>query len=166
MKNKITVKILCYVFLGVIITGCYLYFQTNPAVLIRTEISPIDDETYKQLVLFDKKKFSDKSNFQEISFSLKINYPREIQNLEVQIPKYFIDLLGSDIYFGAKYKEYNDVKQSQFVHEAEIILYTGEVSKEQIKNKLNDGNVYLGWDYKGERVLQTYNIGDTVVYIK
>ncbi len=97
---------------------------------------------------------------------MKVNYPIEIENLEVQIPQYFTELLGSDIYLGAKYKEYNDKKQSQFVHEAEIILYTGEVSKEEIKTLLNNGDVLLGWDHKGERIHQTYNIGDTVVFIK
>ncbi|MFY3790571.1 hypothetical protein ACOQFO_02455 [Ureibacillus sp. MALMAid1270] len=75
-------------------------------------------------------------------------------------------MLGSDLYLGAKYKEYNDEKSAQFVHEAEIILYTGEVSKEEIKSMLDSGKVQLGWDYKGERVFQIYNIGDTVVFIK
>ena len=59
--------------------------------------------------------------------------------------------MGSDIYVGAKYKEYNDYGKYQYVHEAEIILYTGEVSNKEIKNLLTDGNVLLGWDYKGER---------------
>ena len=71
MKYTLTIKILCYVILGMIIISFHNYFQHNPAVLMRTEISPIDEETYKQLYLNDL----DISKFHEISFSLKVNYP-------------------------------------------------------------------------------------------
>ncbi len=55
MKNRLKLKITCYAMLGIIITCFFIYFQDNPAVLIRTEISPIDEETYKQLGLNDMK---------------------------------------------------------------------------------------------------------------
>ncbi len=164
--NRIPLKLYFYAFIGLIIISFYFYFQNHPAILIRTEISPIDDMTYNQLGLYDKVEFLDRSKLQELTFTLKVNYSNNVENLEVNIPQYFTDLLGSEIYLGAKYKEHNDAETYQFIHEAEIILFTGQVSREEIKKLLQEGNILLTWDRKGKREQQTYNIGETVLYTK
>ncbi|KGR79240.1 hypothetical protein CD29_07820 [Ureibacillus manganicus DSM 26584] len=166
MKYKLSIKIACYLMLGMLAIGLYSYSQKNPAVLLRTEISPIDEETFMQLGSYEKNKSKDQNNYQEVSFSLKVNYPNEIENLEVRIPQYFSELFGNDIYLGAKYKESNNKEKYQFIHEAEILLYTGNVTNEEIRNILDEGIVNLSWVYEGENIQQKYNIGDSVIFIK
>lgn len=146
--------------------GVFLYYQNSPIVQVRTEISPVDNETYETIGGLESVAHPEQEHFKKLIFTFKFNYTEEVEEYHLNLPHNLDQLLGHDIYWTGGYYEFDDIEKNEFIHEEEIIIYTGEISNKEIINLLSKGTVTFTWKENGEDFMKEYNVGESVVFLK
>lgn len=159
-------SLLFALFIGVLIAGVYLYYQNNPSVQIRTEISPVDEKTYDMIGGLDSVNHPEQENFKQFIFTFIFNYTNDVEEFHFVMDQNIEDLLGDGIYWFGESSEFDNTDIREFTYKNKIIIYTGEVSNKEIKDLLRKGNVTLAWKESGEEILKEYNIGESVIFLK
>jgi len=131
---------------------------------IRTEIKPIDDETYQTLGALEYVEHPEQENFRKLLFTFTFKYSNA-ENIQTEMPKSFKELLTSDIYWVGKETEYDDFKRNEYIVKQEIVLYMGEVSEDELVDLLKDGVFIVTWEEDGKEKREEFNIGEKVIFI-
>ncbi|MFY3790648.1 hypothetical protein ACOQFO_02850 [Ureibacillus sp. MALMAid1270] len=153
-------------FIGLLIAGVYLYYQNNPSTQIRTEISTVDEKTYDSIGGLEHVNHPEQENFKQLLFTFKFSYTDDVEEYHFELDQDFRNLLGDDIYWFGNQYEFDTPETHEFTHEENIVIYTGEVSNDEIKDLLSKGIVTLSWKENGEEIVKEYNIGESVVFLK
>lgn len=161
LKKLILLIITFFLFLVFFIIGfVYSLQQTN--FYIRTDIVPIDEATYEALE--DKEYFEDskQENFRQLKFIFKCKYAKKVENIEIMMPYSFRELLSSTIYQSGDFYKNNDLKHRTFIYREEAILYTGEVSEQEILELLSKGVLKVTYLEEGIEKEKEFPIGESV----
>ncbi|KGR89934.1 hypothetical protein CD30_14460 [Ureibacillus massiliensis 4400831 = CIP 108448 = CCUG 49529] len=166
MKKKVIISSVLLLLIGIIAISFYTYYQFNPTIVVRTEISQVDDETYKQIGGLENVKYPEQENFKQLVFSIRVMHSDKIEDVKIETSNSISELLGKEIYWTGEYWELEEPDKRQYEHHNEMIIYTGEVIDEDIENLLRKGTVSISWKMNGEEKSKTYNIGETIVFLK
>lgn len=164
MKKRLVLLYIAVI--GIIIVIKYIHFQNNPIIAVRVEISGIDDETYDSIGRLDYVKHPKKGNFKELELSGDVYYSKNIEEVQFSMPDSFIDLLGKDIYWNGGGWEDASISKRYSQYYSKAIIYVGEVTEAEIKNKLNKGYFNVYWYIDGEEKKKEYNIGESLRFVK
>ncbi|WP_126434507.1 hypothetical protein [Ureibacillus thermosphaericus] len=166
MKRKVIALIVTmFLFIVLFISG-YLYYLNNPYMQIRTEITPIDDETYQTLGTLEYVEHPDQKNFRKMLFTFKFKYSNQVENINTEMSESIRNLLSSNVYWTGEGFEYDNIDKKEYIVQEEIVLYTGEITEEEIKERLKEGVFVVKWIEDGEEKQKEYNIGETVMFIQ
>ncbi|MBB5149694.1 hypothetical protein [Ureibacillus thermosphaericus] len=166
MKRKVIALIVTmFLFIVLFISG-YLYYLNNPYMQIRTEITPIDDETYQTLGALEYVEHPDQKNFRKMLFTFKFKYSNQVENINTEMSESIRNLLSSNVYWTGEGFEYDNIDKKEYIVQEEIVLYTGEITEEEIKERLKEGVFVVKWIEDGEEKQKEYNIGETVMFIQ
>lgn len=133
---------------------------------IRTEITPIDDETYQTLGALEYVEHPDQKNFRKMLFTFKFKYSNQVENINTEMSESIRNLLSSNVYWTGEGFEYDNIDKKEYIVQEEIVLYTGEITEEEIKERLKEGVFVVKWIEDGEEKQKEYNIGETVMFIQ
>ncbi len=133
---------------------------------IRTEITPIDDETYQTLGTLEYVEHPDQKNFRKMLFTFKFKYSNQVENINTEMSESIRNLLSSNVYWTGEGFEYDNIDKKEYIVQEEIVLYTGEITEEEIKERLKEGVFVVKWIEDGEEKQKEYNIGETVMFIQ
>ncbi|MFF5995094.1 hypothetical protein AAGS61_10095 [Lysinibacillus sp. KU-BSD001] len=151
---------------GIVTVIIYIHRQYNPAIVMHTEISGVDDETYESIGGLEVVKYPEQENFKQLIFSLNVIYSNKIEDIQINMPYSFIELLSREIYWTGSGWEFPDPNKRHVQHHYKVIMYIGEITKEDIENLLDKGYVTVSWKLNGEEKSKEYNIGESIIFLK
>lgn len=166
MKRKVIALLATSILFIILFTAGYLYSLNRPYMQIRTEITAIDDETYQTLGALEYVEHSDQKYFRKLNFSFKFKYSDQIEDIETEMSESLKNLLTSDVYWTGSGFEYDNTAKKEYIVQEEIVLYMGEISEEEIIERLNEGVLTVKWMEDGEEKQKEYNIGESVMFVQ
>jgi len=164
VKRKVIGLIVTFLLFLIFFGAGFIYLMVHPSMEIRTEIKPIDDETYQTLGALEYVEHPEQENFRKLLFTFTFKYSNA-ENIQTEMPKSFKELLTSDIYWVGKETEYDDFKRNEYIVKQEIVLYMGEVSEDELVDLLKDGVFIVTWEEDGKEKREEFNIGEKVIFI-
>ncbi len=148
----------------ILVASYTIYYRYHPNIIARIEISAIDDDQYESIGGLSHIKHPEKENFSQLHFNVRVNYSKNIADVQVDLSKTIRELLGEEVYcFGSGW---NRSPEGELQHSEEIVIYTGEIQKEKIVDLINEGQLKVNWKADGEKKSKTYNMGELVVFKK
>jgi hypothetical protein len=148
-----------------VISIMYVYYQSHPKVMIETEISQVDDKTYRSIGGLSHVKYPEKENFKQLKSLIKVSYSKNIEDVEIELSKPYSELLGKDIYWTGKNWQYPHPDENFIEHYDEIIIYMGGTTEDQLKEMLSKGTITVTWK-ENEKVMKEKHTLDESVLIK
>ena len=142
----------------------YVYYQSHPKVMIKTEIAPVDDETYSSIGGLDHVNFPEKENFKQLKSLIKVSYSNKVKDVEIELSKELSELLGEDIYWSGKEWDFPHQDENIVEHYNEIIIYTGETNEQQLKEILRKGTIEVTWNENGKSKSEKHTYDESVVF--
>ncbi|RTQ93323.1 hypothetical protein [Lysinibacillus telephonicus] len=168
MRRKWIVTVLIAV-IGVVFLTMYLNqsnTKAHPNVIIETQISPVDDKTYDSIGSLEYVKNPEKDNFKLLKSLVKVTYPKNVQNVEIEFSKTYKELLGDDIYWTGEIWEYPHPDDNTIEHYHEIIIYTGETNEQQLKDMLSKGTMKVTWKENEKVISEKHTLDEAVLFKK
>lgn len=156
----IVVLLLVFLVVGV---GTYTYYRFNPIVNINTKIIELDEKTQENYNNIDK---SQKNNYKKLEFTLNVDYSDNIDDLEINIPYSFRELLGKDVYWSGSSYQDKDPEKNKIEYKDEIIINYKQLENKDIKDLLSKGTITITWKLDGKKKSKTFNIGETITFSK
>lgn len=164
VKRKVIGLIVTLLLFLIFFCAGFIYLMVHPSMEIRTEIKPIDDETYQSLGALEYVEHPEQQNFRNLLFTFKFKYSNA-ENIRTEMSKSFKELLTSDVYWVGEDTEYDDIDHNEYIVKQDIVLYMGEVSEDELVDLLNDGVFTVTWEEDGKEMRDEFNIGETVLFI-
>lgn len=132
---------------------------------IRTEISPVSDETYDTIGGLQDVEHPEQENFKQLLFTFKFKYSNRVENVQTELTSYFRELLTSDVYWTGGGYEYDDTDRNEYIHRVEATIYMGDISEEELVERLSKGTLIVTWMEDGEEKREELNLGENVVFL-
>lgn len=142
----------------------YVYYLQQSNFYIRTEIKPVNQTIYESI---EGKEYVDDpeiEHFRLLVFTFKLKYPKQVENIKIEMPLTFRQILTSSIYWTGESGEFNDLKRRVFMYEEEVILYTATVSNEELVDLLSKGRFIVTWTENGEEKVEEFLIEETIEF--
>lgn len=159
-KSRFIVVLLLVFLFGV---GIYTYYRFNPIVNINTKIIELDEKTQENYNNIDK---SQKNNYKKLEFTLNVDYSDDIDDLEINIPYSFRELLGEDVYWSGSSYQNKDPEKNEIEYKDEIIINYKQLENKDIKDLLSKGTITITWKLDGKKKSKTFKIGETITFSK
>lgn len=104
-----------------------------------------------------------KDDFRKFTFKLYVENSDEIESRKISLPDYHElfndDRSGGKYWYGSNMKQDNEgATTAEYTYD--IMLFTRDISNDDIINVLNSEDVIVSWTYKGETNKILYRIGD------
>lgn len=140
--------------------------KAHPNVMIETQISPVDDKTFDSIGGLEYVKYPEKDNFKLLKSLVKVSYPENVQNVEIEFSKTYKELLGEDIYWTGENWEYPHPDENIIEHYHEIIIYTGETNEQQLKDILSKGTMNVTWKENEKVMSEQHTLDEALLFEK
>lgn len=111
-------------------------------------------------------KYPEKDNFKLLKSLVKVSYPENVQNVEIEFLKTYKELLGEDIYWTGENWEYPHPDENIIEHYHEIIIYTGETNEQQLKDILSKGTMNVIWKENEKVMSEQHTLDEAVLFEK
>ncbi|WP_342469027.1 hypothetical protein [Ureibacillus sp. FSL K6-3587] len=166
MKKKMIALIVSMLLFLILFFAGYLYYMLHSDMEVRTEIRPIDDETYQTLGALEYVDHPEQKNFRNLLFTFKFKYSDGVENIQTELTEPFSQLLTTDVYWSGEGFEYDDTKRKEYTAKQEIVLYMGEISEDELIDLLNEGMFIVTWTEDGKEKRKEFKIGETAIFIQ
>lgn len=157
-KNRIIIVILAILLVIGVVT--YAYYRFNPIIKIDTEVIKINENMQDK---FDIKN-SDKDNYRIINFTLYMYYSDNIEDIEIDIPYSFRELLGEDVYWNGSGSQFKDPANNRIEYKDEIIINYTQIDNKEVKDLLSKGTITILWKVNGKQKSKVFNIGESLTF--
>lgn len=131
---------------------------------ISTEIFPITDEAYQSIGGLEYIEHPEQENFKQLLFTFKFKYSNRVENVRTEFTHYFKDLLTSKIYWTGSHFYFDDTNRNEYIYQEDIIIYTGDISEEEIVELLSTGTFIVTWIEDGEERRKEFNLGENITF--
>ena len=159
MRKYRIIAVLLLIFLAVGIS-IFVYSRFHPIINIKTEIINITEKNRSKLDIEN----TQKHNYKTLNFTLNIKYSKQIDDIKIDIPYSFRELLGEDIYWKGSGYQFKDPVKHAIEYKEEIIINYLKVENKDIKDLLSKGTINVIWKIDGKEKSKTFNIGETITF--
>ncbi|MFJ8260368.1 hypothetical protein ACIQ4I_00200 [Rummeliibacillus sp. NPDC094406] len=135
---------------------------TSPIVQSNSEISSLTDKEFLDVGGFNDLKNPTKENFKKVEIKINISNFDTLKNPKINISDNWRSIFGDNYWFGS-----GSTEDDKFTYNYKMILYTENLTDEEIKRKLKATKYEITWkNNNNQSETKTYSFGENINFSK